>query len=349
VPRETTRWLEVVQTVRFLVPGTTGRFLCGGLNVELQTARLVNELCPAQVVTYRQRQDDHLFLDDLLKQEDAHGDVLWVVSWGYDVPKLLRRLRGRLVAYHAHSSGYGFDLPPGVPVLAVSRNTLGYWGDRAPRNPLFLIPNVIESFWLDDGARSSQQKRPVDVFIQQRKNSNYVLKKLVPALEKQGLKVVIQSGWLDCLIDQFNSATVVIYDSSEYWRAVGVTEGFGLPPIEALACGCIVFSSLNHALADIIDPGLFGHQVGCGSLSFDVHRIVAAVANPQAWRPDPKRLTSVLEIHSELAFKQSWKRTLSALDSYFSHQLHDDLPVKAPSLIYLKLRRILKRLKAIGL
>ena len=24
---------------------------------------------------------------------------------------------------------------------------------------------------------------------------------------------------------------------------------FGLPPIEALACGCVVFSSLNHALA----------------------------------------------------------------------------------------------------
>jgi hypothetical protein len=58
-------------------------------------------------------------------------------------------LRGHRVAYHAHSSGYGFDLPAGVPVLAVSRNTLGYWGARAPRNPLCLVPNALE----DPGSR----------------------------------------------------------------------------------------------------------------------------------------------------------------------------------------------------
>ena len=131
-------------TIRVLVPGTRTRFRCGGLSVALQTARLLETLRRTEVVTYRERESGSPFLTDLLQQEEPSPNVLWLVSWGFDVPLLLRRLRGHSVIYQAHSSGYGFDLPAGVPVLAVSRNTLGYWGDRAPRNPLFLLPNALE-------------------------------------------------------------------------------------------------------------------------------------------------------------------------------------------------------------
>ena len=168
--------------VRFLVPGTSGRFRCGGLSVECQTARLVGGLCDTEIVTYRERRDDCGYLDDLLNAESGSDAVLWIVSWGFDVPQLIRRLRGHRVAYHAHSSGYGFDLPPGVPVLAVSRNTLGYWGDRAPRNPLFLVPNALDPQWLERGDRAdaSGRERPIDVLVQARKSSAYVLERLVP-------------------------------------------------------------------------------------------------------------------------------------------------------------------------
>ncbi len=125
------------------------------------------------------------FLPDLLAAEAAPGEALWIVSWGFNVPRQLRQLRGRPVAYHAHSSGYGFALPPGVPVLAVSRNTLGYWGDAAPRNPLFLVPNALGGEWIERGMRpggpaaarqgGARGRRPVDVLVQQRKNSAYVL------------------------------------------------------------------------------------------------------------------------------------------------------------------------------
>ena len=126
--------------------------------------------------TDRRRQPDHPFLDDLLSQQDAPGNALWIVSWGFDVPQLLRKLKGRPVVYQAHSSGYGFDLPPGVPVLAVSRNTLGYWGDRAPHNPLFLVPNALEPVWFEHGARHlAANSRPLDVLVQRRKSSDYVL------------------------------------------------------------------------------------------------------------------------------------------------------------------------------
>ena len=301
--------------IRVLVPGTSQRFRCGGLSVELQTARLVSSLCEAELVTYRERHQDHPFLDDLLNGESPQRQVLWIVSWGFDVPALVRRLRGHRVAYHAHSSGYGFTLPPGVPVLAVSRNTLGYWGDRCPRNPLLLVPNAIEPAWLERGARGSAERRPIDVLVQARKSSRYVLEQLVPALRQRGLRVEVQSGWVDDLVDLFNRSCVYLYDSAEYWRGRGVTEGFGLPPLEALACGCVVFSSLNHALADHGDPGRMVHQIGCGRLTFDLRRVEDAVRDPAGWRPPAAALNALLDGSSEASLLQRWTVALDQLDA----------------------------------
>jgi len=47
---------------------------------------------------------------------------------------------------------------------------------------------------------------------------------------------------------------VYLYDSAEYWAQQRVSEGFGLQPMEALACGCQVFSSVNGGLSDYLDP-----------------------------------------------------------------------------------------------
>ena len=346
-----------MRAIRFLVPGTTGRFRCGGLLVELQTARLVARVAPVEVVTYRQREPEHPFLDDLLRAEPlseacTSGATLWIVSWGFDVPMLLRRLRGRATAYHAHSSGYGFALPPGVPVLAVSRNTLGYWGDRAPRNPLFLVPNALEPQWLERGARpgtavqaQQQGPRPIDVLIQQRKTSAYVLDQLVPALRQRGLRVEVQSGWVDDLVDLFNSATVYVYDSADYWRGRGVSEGFGLPPVEALACGCVVFSSLNHALADCLDPGVLGHQLGLGTLGADVERITAAVAHPARWQADPAALQRLLEDLGEASLQQRWQRALALLNRHWDRLLlAAEPPLRSASRLQLQWSRVRQKL-----
>ena len=313
------------------MPGTTGRFRCGGLLVELQSARLLAELVPTQLVTYRQREPDHPFLADLLRQEAAPGGALWIVSWGFDVPRLLARLRGRPVAYHAHSSGYGFDLPAGVPVLAVSRNTLGYWGDRAPRSPLLLVPNALEPKWLERGRRHGDGQRPIDVLVQRRKSSAYLLKQLVPALRARGLVVQVQEGWVDDLVELFNSAKVVLYDSADYWRGRGVSEGFGLPPIEALACGCVVFSSFNHALADSLDPGVLGHQIGAGSLAGDIERIEAAAADPDRWRPTPAALAPLLEGCSETPLRARWATALAEVNGHWDRLLAGEPPLRSPA------------------
>ena len=363
------------------MPGTTGRFRCGGLQVELQTARLTASLRPSELVTYRQRQADLPFLGDLLRQEAAPGKALWIVSWGFDVPQLLRQLAGRPVAYHAHSSGYGFDLPPATPVLAVSRNTLGYWGDRSPRSPLFLVPNALEPQWLERGDRSwgaasagpgllagaalpdeapggadaakgadgaaSRPRRPIDVLVQRRKSSAYLLQTLVPALRARGLHVVVQDGWVDDLVDLFNSATVVLYDSADYWRGRGVSEGFGLPPLEALACGCVLFSSLNHALADSLDPGRLGHQLGAGSLEADLEAITAAVADPAAWLPSPEALQGLLASCGETALLERWRQALAAIDRHWDRLEQGCQPLLSEPVWRQRWRQRLERLASL--
>ena len=334
-----------MRPLRFLVPGTTGRFRCGGLQVELQTARLTSALAPTEIVTYRQREPGRPFLADLLGAEPSPGPALWIVSWGFDVPKLLRRLRGRPVAYHAHSSGYGFDLPAGVPVLAVSRNTLGYWGDRAPRNPLFLVPNALAPQWGNRGL-----KRDIEVLVQARKTSAYLLNQLVPALRAQGLRVEVQSGWVDDLVGLFNRSRVFLYDSADYWRGRGVSEGFGLPPLEALASGCVVFSSLNHALADFIDPGRLGHQIGCGTLAADLERIAAAARDPAPWQADPQALARLLAECGEVRLQHRWGEALAAINGHCDRLQGVDragalLPLRTPPPWQLRWRGWVGRLK----
>jgi glycosyltransferase involved in cell wall biosynthesis len=156
--------------------------------------------------------------------------------------------------------------------------------------------------------------------------------------------VEVQSGWVDDLVELFNQSTVYLYDSADYWRGRGVTEGFGLPPLEALACGCVVFSSLNHALADHGDPCRTVHQIGCGRLEFDVDRIECAVRNPSQWRPQVDQLETDLAPYTETRLRESWRAALKHLDAL------DVLPGPAlinPATWQLRWRQRLKRLRRV--
>ena len=314
------------KTIRVLVPGIGTRFRCGGLSVAKQTVRLLAELRPTTLVTYRERTVKYPFLEDLLKEDLENDNSLWIISWGFDVPRLLKRFRGRNLIYHAHSSGYGFKLPPHVPIVAVSRNTMGYWGHHAPRNPLFLVPNALESQWIEKGDLNGDfEGRPVDILVQKRKSSNYLLFELVPALRAKGFRVEVQSDWVEDIVHLFNSSKVFLYDSTEHWSSVGVTEGFGLPPVEAMACGCIVFSSLNHALSDTLTPGEIGHQIGCASLTNDVDRISAALVSPAEWKPSAQKLGFALQDFTEELHLKRWKYVIESLEKLFPSLNQSDL------------------------
>jgi glycosyltransferase involved in cell wall biosynthesis len=290
----------------FLLPGTTQKFACGGLWAELKTLALTREICSAQVVTYRQREPQTLFLDDLLKVPDVLSDAIFVMSWGFDVAKLAPRLQAFHAVYHAHSSGYGFRLSAQVPIITVSRNTLGYWGQNAPHSLLYYLPNEISEPFKDE-----QQPRDIDVLVHARKSSHYLLNELIPVLEAQ-CNVFVVRGFIDDFAALFNRAKVYLYDSAEYWALQGVSEGFGLQPLEAIACGCQVFSSLNGGLSDYLDPGFNCHKIAGYSVSYDLKRILSCV------HTEPKPMdTSFLKEYRREAIVPRLETILRDINAFF--------------------------------
>ena len=206
----------------FLVPGTDKTFFCGGLVAELKILNLAKEICNSELVTYRQREIDTLFLDDILKQDTR--DIIFIISWGFDIPKLIKRLKGHNIVYHAHSSGYGFNIPSYIPIITVSHNTMGYWGQKAPHSPIYYLPNQIS-----DEFCNLNLTRDIDVLVQKRKSSRYLLEQLVPRLESR-CKVVLITNFVEDITKLFNHSKVYLYDSAEYWGQQNVSEGFGLQP-----------------------------------------------------------------------------------------------------------------------
>jgi Glycosyl transferases group 1 len=296
----------------FLLPGTGGKFACGGLWAELKTLRLVQQICSAEVVTYRQREPNTLFLDDLLQRSPQDlQDVIFVMSWGFDVAKLAPKLKSYNAIYHAHSSGYGFSLPAAVPIVTVSRNTLGYWGQQAPNSLIYYLPNQIS-----DEFRNLNLPRDIDVLVQARKSSEYLLHYLIPAL-KQTCKVQVVDSYVEDLTGLFNRAKVYLYDSAEYWAQQKVSEGFGLQPMEAIACGCQVFSSVNGGLSDYLDPAFNCHKIAGYSKEFDLQRIHNVIhSKVPALVPSPDLLD---EYRSE-NIRDRLQVILTELNQFFDHK-----------------------------
>ncbi|MFQ4135270.1 glycosyltransferase [Nodosilinea sp. PGN35] len=293
----------------FLVPGTGKRYHCGGLFAELKTLKLAQQICSAEVVTYHQREADTLFLDDLL-QRPHRDDSIFVVSWGFHLPRLVKRLRGYPVVYHAHSSGYGFNLPGDMPIITVSRNSMGYWGQKRPSGLTFYLPNQISPEFTN-----RQQPRDIDVLVQVRKSSDYLLNQLVPALESR-CTVVTLDGFVEDLSVLFNRSKIFLYDSAEYWALSRVSEGFGLPPMEAMACGCQVFTSVNGALADYLDPGFNCYQIGVYSTAYDCDRILTALTTPTPLGMIPVDLAP----YRADALRPRLEVILSEINHFFDHR-----------------------------
>jgi hypothetical protein len=253
----------------FLVPGMGGKFACGGLWAELKTFELAKKICDAELVTYKQREDQTLFLDDVIQRSPSELErVAFVIGWGFDVPKIAKKLKHHHVIYHAHSAGYGFNLPPNIPIFTVSKNTMGYWGQKSPNSLIYYLPNQIS-----DEFSNLNLDRDIDVLVQTRKSSEYLIQQLIPAL-KQKCNVYVADGFVADLAQLFNRTKVYLYDSAEYWAQQGVSEGFGLQPMEAMACGCHVFSSINGGLSDYLDPEFNCQKIAGYSLEYDLQRIL---------------------------------------------------------------------------
>ena len=322
----------------FLLPGTTKQFFAGGLTAELKTMAIAQKICPAEVVTYRSREPDRLFLEDVLA-DDQYQDCIFVCAWGFDVPRLIDQLGDRFIVYHAHSTRYGFRVPPRVPIITVSKNSMSYWGEKALSSLIYHLPNEISPDF-----ENRQLERDVDVLVQTRKSSEYLLQQLVPVLQQQ-CNVVLLDSYVDDLIGLFNRSKIYLYDSAEYWGRYRLTEGFGLPPMEALACGCQVFSSVNHALADYLDPGFNCQKISGYATEYDAQRILRSLHNWQS----PQLPAGFFSPYQAENLIPRLRVILQEINEFFDYlpNTQTDIPqLTRRRVAYLSLKRIISKIKS---
>lgn len=280
----------------------------GGNLAQMRFMRACTAFRKAHVAYYSARIAGQDHLTDWEARTVLPGEEpIFIVHWGPDVADLIERLEGRDVIYVAHSSGWGMKLPPRVPVLCVSRNTLGYWGRHAPNSYLALLPNIV-----DHPGSQAPDLRDIDVLVQARKSSHYLLDELVPALRER-CRLTLLDGWVDDLGAYLRRSKVYLYDSVEHWISVGATEGFGLPPLEAMAQGCIVFSSINDALADYLDPGFNCRKIRVHSLGYDVEAILRAVAG----HAPPVPQEEAFEAYSQALVGSRLRTLLTDIEHFF--------------------------------
>ncbi|MBL8063905.1 MAG: glycosyltransferase [Anaerolineales bacterium] len=299
-----------MRTAYFLFPKLN--IHAGGHLAQMKLLSNTAAICKAQAVTYEDKAEGTPTLDEVL-QASAGEDAIFFVHWGPHVPGLIERLKGRHVVYVSYSTGYGFHIPANVPILAGSRHTQAYWGRYAANNPIYYVSCEIA-----DEFTNKHRTRDVDVLVQKRKSSRYLLEELVPALQVH-CNVMVLDSWVESLSDVLNNSKVYLYDSTEYWGFHDVSEGFGLPPLEALACGCTVFSSVNDALSDYLDPGLNAHKLRGYSKEYDVARILKAV---REWKDDQNFVDPAADYRKD-AVQKRLRIILKELNDFFDYK-HDN-------------------------
>ncbi|MEM6611490.1 MAG: glycosyltransferase, partial [Cyanobacteria bacterium P01_C01_bin.72] len=155
-------------------------------------------------------------------------------------------------------------------------------------------------------------------------------------------QVEIIDSYVADLAALFNRSKIYLYDSAEYWATAGVTEGFGLPPLEALACGCHLFSSVNHGLADYLDPGFNCHKIAGYSLEYDLLRI------KQVLQLSPPTEVDWLQEYRRDRLTVRLKLILQAINQFFDHQPHLPTKLKNPDfwrIQQLKIRQLGSKLR----
>lgn len=289
-----------MRPLKICIPGTGDSWASGGLWSELRFFELLEHLIDVELVTYEDRERGCRFLQDILAEKTSKENM-YMFSWGYHIKDFAKNMSQYHLIYHAHSSGYDFVLPPTVPIISVSRNTMGFWGQAAPNNHLFYLPHHLSKRF-----DNLNQKRNIDVLCQVRKSSSYLLDKLIPALRKQ-CRVELIDHHVNNIAAYYNRSKIYLYDSTDHWRDRGVSEGFGLPPFEAMCCGCTVFSSVNDGLSDYLEPGLNCQKIRVFNKEYDIERILTALKN---WsgvdsasrisineQHNPKRILSLAQLH----------------------------------------------------
>jgi glycosyltransferase involved in cell wall biosynthesis len=208
-----------------------------------RTAPRVRVVRPGQRPFHRQ-----LGAEDIIVVPEFYGR--WLSSCGF----------GARIAVFNQNAHYTFnffessDVLPGFAylnhpfaVLGVSKHILRYLGHAFPGLPVSHIPNGV-----DPAVFQYRREKKRQIAFMPRKLPGDLVQVLQILRHRGALE-----GWTLCPIDDVAEETVAqLLGDSAIFLSSCEAEGFGLPPLEAGACGCIVVGYTGYAADEFMRPEL---------------------------------------------------------------------------------------------
>lgn len=296
--------------IYFLVPGLSEKFRTGGLLVINDIAQIFEKIpgIKTQFITTHEKHPSALVQKDFFST--LHASRLFIVSWGPLVSDHIKLIRKNIpdakIIYYAQSFGWGIKIPPRIPIVCVSRFVMSQWALYAPENFITHIPPPLNLvFCLPD---PQTEKRDIDILVHTRKQNDYCLKKLLPALHASRFTLHEINNWIpqEEFAKLLKRTKIFLYitelhKAGFFRRLPG--EGFGLPALEALACGCLVGSNLLGGVTDFLTPSENCVKLQNGGLDFDLLQIKNAIEN---FHVNEKAAQEIKNQYSPECVKEKW-------------------------------------------
>lgn len=268
-----------------------------------------------KIVTTHEESADSMTPEDAFEYAQNH-DSLFIVTWGPLVEKHIKLIKKNMpkahILYYAQSFGWKIKVPRDVPIACVSRYVMANWTQRAPENFCAYLPPP-----LNPKCKLTNRLRDIDILLHKRKQNSYCLNKLLPALQKENLKIEVLDSWTpqEDFFALLNRSKIFLYITAQHRAGLFRKlpgEGFGLPALEAVICGAIVGSNLSGGVTDFLISGENCIKLRDENLHFDIAQIKKALAN---FSVNEASLADLSKEYSQDAVLQRWTRLLETLSA----------------------------------
>lgn len=302
----------------FFIPGLSDRYRSGGLLVTRDIADLLKKNLgwETYLVATHENHPEAISPIEVFKKIPSYQlpvtSYFFIVTWGPLVEDHIKLIRKNVphakIIYYAQSFGWGINIPKDIPIVCVSRFVMSCWAAREPERFYTYMPPPLDScFILQDSPRD------IDILVHTRKQNDYCLAQLLPKLQSTNYKLQTIRDWISRkkFAELLKRTKLFLYLTKSH--KVGLfrklpAEGFGLPALEAIACGALVGTNLLGGVTDFLTPGENCIKLQTGSPDFDIKQIKRALVDFSCNKETSRKLTDTYS-HSKIAEK--WGKLLA--------------------------------------